>query len=183
METDSSLPGLLRNALRHTAQTVAVVTTGGPEARSAMSATAVVPVSMDPPSMLFCVNRGASCFPLFLEGHGFCVNLLAAEHQQLAEQCSGGLKGEARFAAGEFATHPNGVPYLPSALASIFCVQDGRYLYGTHAVVLGKVTEVRLTDKRGPLLYYDGGFRRLPIADTPPEGQDQGAVMGEEGDW
>lgn len=162
MDADSPLADLLRVALRRTAQTVAIVTAGAHGERYAMSATAVAPVSLDPPSMLFCVNRAAASFSALRKGHGFCVNLLAPEHEELAVHCSGALKGEARFAGGQFADHESGLPYLTTALANIFCTQDTHHLYGTHAVVIGKVTQVRLGEPRPPLLYYDGDYRPMP---------------------
>ena len=152
----------LKTAMRGLAQSVVVVTTASDGERHAMSATAVTPLSMDPPSMLFCINRTASAYPILLNGAGFCVNLLARRHENIARLCSGPLKGEARFDNDHFAMDDHGVPFLIDAQASISCVQDGRVAYGSHDVFFGKVRTVRLADKIEPLIYVDGSYTALP---------------------
>jgi flavin reductase (DIM6/NTAB) family NADH-FMN oxidoreductase RutF len=148
----------LKRAMRGLAQSVVVVTTAQNGERHAMAATAVCPVSMDPPSMLICVNRAASAHAILSKGAAFCINLLAARQEDLARLCSGPTKGEARFESGAFAMDGEGVPYVPDAQANIACLQDGRVSYGTHDVFFGKVTSVRVADTIEPLIYINSSY-------------------------
>lgn len=152
----------LKHAMRGLAQSVIVVTTAYEGERHAMVVTAVCPVSMDPPSMLVCINRTASAYATLSKGAGFCINVLAAEHEDLARFCSGPVKGEARFDSGIFATDENGLPYVIDAQAKIACVQDGRVSYGTHDVFFGRVSFVRCANVADPLIYVDGRYAFLP---------------------
>jgi flavin reductase (DIM6/NTAB) family NADH-FMN oxidoreductase RutF len=167
MQNDSSvhdLAGDLRRALRGLAASVVVVTTVDQQgARFAMAATAVTPVSMDPPSMLMCVNRTASSHPVLFTGTDFCLNVLAADQEDVARMCGGGAKGEERFGTGEWGVGPNGVPYLVGAQASIHCIQRERFSYGSHDIFIGDVIEVRVATGVNPLIYADGRYKVLPV--------------------
>src|ERR1044072_3155873 len=90
----------LREGLRRLAKAVVVITCQHEGARFAMTATAVSELSMDPPSLLICVNRSASLHAPLAAKAGFCVNVLHHSHTDISALCSGKEKREARFAPG-----------------------------------------------------------------------------------
>ena len=63
-------------ALRRLASAVAVVTCRDGEARHAMTATAVNAMSMEPPSMIVCVNRSSRSMPRSAAPSSFAINIL-----------------------------------------------------------------------------------------------------------
>jgi flavin reductase (DIM6/NTAB) family NADH-FMN oxidoreductase RutF len=145
-------------AMRRLARSVTVISCCDGDQRFSMSATAVDSLSTEPPSLLICINRGSSIFPPLEAGADFCVNLLAAQQQHIAIDCSGRLKGEDRFSTGNWQTSADGVPYLHDAQASLICRQDGRFDYGTHTVFIGKLLEVKMSGEIDPLVYVDGAY-------------------------
>lgn len=151
----------LRAGLRRLAKAVVVITTRHEGQRHAMAATAVSELSMDPPSLLLCVNRGASLHGPLAAGAPFCVNILHAGQEALSALCSGREKGEARFASGAWAGDEDGPPWLEDAQASFVCVYEDRMEYGTHSVIIGRVTDVRLHGDVDPLVYVDGRYTRV----------------------
>lgn len=157
-----TVPAALRDdmlkAMRRMARSVAVISCRHGEQRYSMSVTAVDSLSADPPSLLICINRGASIYPPLDAGADFCINLLAADHRDIAVDCSGRLKGEQRFTSGQWDDDLLGVPCLRDAQANLFCEQDGRFDYGTHAVFIGRLREVRLAGEVSPLVYVDGAY-------------------------
>jgi flavin reductase (DIM6/NTAB) family NADH-FMN oxidoreductase RutF len=158
----SLLADSLRQALRGLAKSVVIITTIDSEGRRhAMAATAVTPVSMAPPSMLFCINRDASSYSTLLAGADFCINVLAFEHLDLAHLCGGGAKGEARFNTGAWEQDEAGVPYLRDAQASVICAQDQRIAYGTHDIFIGRVRKVAFSDGVNPLIFANGAYKRI----------------------
>lgn len=150
----------LRGALRRLAKAVAVVTCKQGGVRSAMAATAVSELSMDPPSLLVCVNKSASIFEPLSRAERFCVSILHHSHQWISENCSGAVKGEARFASGMWAETEDGVPFLRDAQACIFCCRVQRIDYGTHGVFLGRVVAAHTVGEVSPLIYVDGRYRK-----------------------
>lgn len=160
--TDIELASALKTAMRGFAQSVVIITTIDDDgARYAMAATAVTPLSMDPPSMLICVNRTVSSYKILEGGANFCLNILGVEQEDVAKCCGGAAKGEERFAVGRWQNDENGLPFLVDAQAAISCHQRERISYGSHDIFIGDVQAVRLSGTTDPLIYLDGAYRRI----------------------
>lgn len=149
-----------RAAMRRLAATVTIVTVAGPEGPAGMTATSVTSLSMAPPSLLVCVNREASVHPALAVGREFCVNVLAEPHAGLAQDFGGAVAPEARFARGAWRAR-DGVVCLEGAAALVFCTVDLLLDYGTHTIVVGRVTGAETAPGARPLLYGEGGFLAL----------------------
>ncbi|CAN7643370.1 flavin reductase family protein [Cupriavidus necator] len=158
LEPSTALREDMLMAMRRMARSVAVISCRHGERRYSMSVTAVDSLSADPPSLLICINRNSSIYPPLDAGADFCINLLAADHRDIAVDCSGRLKGEERFTSGEWEDDLLGVPCLRDAQANLVCQQDGRFDYGTHAVFIGRLREVKLAGEVSPLVYVDGTY-------------------------
>lgn len=151
----------LREGLRRLAKAVVVITCQHDGRRFAMAATAVSELSMDPPSLLICVNRNASLYAPLSRGADFCVNILRSDHSAISAACSGKAKGEARFAVGVWGATARGCPVLEDAQASFVCRNEQAMDYGTHHIVIGQVEEVFVEGEVSPLLYADGRYLTL----------------------
>jgi len=147
-----------RAAMRRLAGGVALVTTFHDGARHGMTATSVTSLSMDPPSLLACVNRSASMHDPLRRGGLYCVNLLRADQAELGLVFATKPEGEARFRAGDWTTDGDGLPALRDCLASMSCRVAATAEFGTHTVFMGNVREVRLSGAVDPLIYLDGQF-------------------------
>lgn len=150
----------LKAALRRLAKAVVVVTSASAGVRYAMTATAVSEVSLDPPSMLICVNRSASIMDALKTGAPFVLNILNPAHAGIAKSCAGAAKGEARFSEGEWLATDLGVYRLADAQASIVCRNDRQIDYGSHTIFVGQVAEAFTNGEPDPLVYLDGRFAR-----------------------
>lgn len=150
----------LKIALRRLAKAVVVITSADGAGRYAMAATAVSELSFDPPSMLVCVNRSASLYPVLAAGAPFAINILHHSHMAVAQRCAGQVKGEARFEEGDWASTELGVPRLADAQAAIVCHNVHKLDHGTHGIFIGNVDEVFVDGGVEPLIYLDGRFTR-----------------------
>ncbi len=158
---EMAIDAQLRLGLRRLGKAVVVITAWHDDQRWAMTATAVSELSMDPPSLLVCVNKSASMHGPLAASANFCVNILHADQVDVSNASSGAVKGEARFAVGTWHSAPCGTPYLEGAQASFLCRSDKYFEYGTHAIVIGQVVNVRMDRETDPLIYVDGGYSRL----------------------
>jgi flavin reductase (DIM6/NTAB) family NADH-FMN oxidoreductase RutF len=159
----------MRQAMRRLAASVVVVTARVGDTRYAMAASAVTSLSMDPPSILICVNRSASIFPILEAGRDFCVNVLSGSHEDVSIACSGAQKGEGRFQVGDWRDDPDtNTPFLGDSQASLICAVDGIHHYGTHGIFIGKVKRVHLHGDVYPLIYLDG--RYSSVIESPRKG-------------
>ena len=152
-------------ALRRLASAVAVVTCRDGATRHAMTATAVNAMSMQPPSMIVCVNRSTTFHSAISRAESFAINILNRGQERISMECGGRLRGEDRFGFGEW-REESGVPVLPDAQARIVCAKDDRFDYGSHTIFLGRVIAVGIHGAVDPLIYVDGHYTGLP-ADEP----------------
>jgi flavin reductase (DIM6/NTAB) family NADH-FMN oxidoreductase RutF len=151
-----------RDALRRLAKSVAIVTLSWNGARYAMAATAVEGLSLDPPSMLLCLQKSASIAAPLLERTPFAINLLAAAQAEMVARCSAPFTGEERFGLGRWSAHAgSGPPLLKGAQASFVCAPDSITSYGTHHIVIGRIEHVQLDGGFDPLVYADAACHRL----------------------
>ncbi len=152
-----------RDGMRHLASGVCVVTLGGGEWRTGITATSVVSLSVEPPTLLVCINRGSSSYASVQSLGAFAVNVLASDQRQIAERFAGafGLKGADRFRDGRWFVLPSGAPCLAASAAVFDCEVEEQLERHTHAIVIGRVRRVLLGDGRGALLYWRGAYDQL----------------------
>lgn len=153
-----------RAAMRQFVGQVCVVTAGLGDDRSGLVATSAVSLSMDPPSMLVCVNRTSSTYPLFEKYGHFGINVLSPEQQPIAERFSGigGIKGAARYDLGKWIAGPTGAPLLTDAAVALDCEIEDMYDKATHAILVGRVRAVQERQTEAALAYWRG--RYIPLS-------------------
>lgn len=157
-------PGLaFRAAMRQLAGAVSVLTVGQGEVRTGLTATSVSSLSVEPPTLLICVNRAASSVTPLLDARTFAINVLRPEQQAVADRFAGkgGLKGAARYAGAEWTRLVTGAPVLAGALAVFDCRLEDAIERHSHLIVIGRVVASRITESAEPLLYWGGDYRRL----------------------
>jgi flavin reductase (DIM6/NTAB) family NADH-FMN oxidoreductase RutF len=149
-----------RGAMRHLTGGVSVITVGRGRDISGMTVTSVSSLSVDPPSLIVGINRSSSSWPL-LKQHGFFgVNMLNADQVDIAERFTGkaGLKGADRFTGAEWITGASGVPLLVGALAAIDCVVEDIVERHSHAIVIGRARDIKLSSRTAALAYWQGQY-------------------------
>lgn len=149
----------LRDAMRQAAAGVCVLTAGLGAERTGLTVTSATSLSLDPPTMIACVNRNSSALPVIRRHRHFCANMLAADQQAVAERFSGrdGSRGEARYAGAGWQMLETGALALDGALAAIDCVLDEVIERHSHAILIGSVSAIRLGHGT-PLLYGQGRY-------------------------
>jgi flavin reductase (DIM6/NTAB) family NADH-FMN oxidoreductase RutF len=156
-------PQLFRQALRQLAGGVSVITTGRGAARTGLVATSVSSLSAEPPTLMFGLNLASSSFPV-LRAHGaFAVNLLAADQKPIADRFAGrgGEKGLARYAEASWTEGASGSALLDGALANLDCEIEELIERHSHAIVIGRIREIRIGSESAALLYWRGAYERL----------------------
>ena len=144
-------------AMRGITYTVTVISAKDGENKQAMTATSVASLSLDPPSMLVCINHEATIHEVMKEGLGFCINILSVGQEELADICS--IKGqeEQRFQVGNWSELEN-IPYNLDSLSSVFCNCVKSVKHTTHTIYVGEVIKVVSKNSSDPLLYKDGDY-------------------------
>jgi len=154
---------LLKDAMRLAVGGVSVITAGIGEERTGPTVTSATSLPMTPPTMLVCVNRSASAMPVIEQRRHFCVNVIGADSQAIAERFSGfgGVKGAARYAEAQWRSLETGALALVGALACADCEVDELIERHSHVIIIGAVRAVTTRDG-APLVHSNGRYRLLP---------------------
>jgi flavin reductase (DIM6/NTAB) family NADH-FMN oxidoreductase RutF len=116
-------------------------------------------LSLKPPLFLICVDRGSDTIAPLQASRVFCINILTAEQQALAQRFA--TKGQQKFANMSAQRGRLGAPLLPGALASLECRVHEIVEGGDHLVFFGELKEVHI-GKGEPLIFFRNAYRRLP---------------------
>ena len=155
--TDPQLGEGFKQAMRRMAATVNVISICVDGKPMGITATAVSAVSMDPPSLLVCVNQAASVHPWIEDVDHFSVNVLHRDQADVATMFADRKLEAQRFLTG-WDNDCVAPPRLRGAQASILCRRTGHHRFGTHSIFIGVVEEVLTRAEIEPLLYLDGKF-------------------------
>ena len=157
IEADPVLIEAFRQAMRRVASTVNVISICVDGQAMGITATAVSPISMDPPSLLVCINRAASVHASMEDVDRFAVNVLHRDQENVAQIFADRRFHDERFADG-WESDGASPPRLTDAQATILCRRIDHHQFGTHSIFIGVVEEVLTRAEVDPLLYLDGRF-------------------------
>ena len=145
-----------RRALGNFATGVTVVTASTPSGRKVgVTANSFNSVSLDPPLILWSIDKRSNSHEVFEEASHFAVNVLAADQIDLSNNFA--RPKEDRFAEIEFEPGQGGAPVFADCSARFHCEKFQQVDGGDHWIMIGKV--VAFDDfGRSPLLYHQGAY-------------------------
>ena len=147
-----------RHAIGRFLTGVTVVTTLHEGAYHGITASAVASLSLDPPTLIVCLNKRSATRAAVAAAGRFVVNVLAADQASLAAHFASKLPG--KFLSIEADLKWNGLPCLPGAIATLECLVANEVDGGTHSIFIGRV-EAATTMPGATLGYFRGQFAQL----------------------
>ncbi|MFN0263180.1 flavin reductase family protein [Tepidamorphus sp. 3E244] len=158
-------PDVFRQAMRRTASGVTVVTTDGDEGPLGVTVSSLCSLSLEPPSILFCLHRESRLLPIVKANGVFAANILADGQQRVADSFAGLIPElrEDRFAAGHWSTLVTGSALLDGALCAFDCKLASIFEFGSHSIIAGEVLAAEMRGDK-PLIYSGGDYRQLETA-------------------
>ena len=128
-----------RAALSSFATGVTVVTARGPDgAPVGVTVNSFSSVSLDPPLVLWSLDRRALSLPVFEAAGHFAVHVLSAEQAHLSDRFA--TRGASdKFEGVDWSEGIGGVPLLPGIAARFECRRHAAHDGGDHRIYLGRV--------------------------------------------
>ncbi len=124
---------------------------------NAITVSSVTSISMNPPSLLICINKSSRIHNSIELESKFCINLLNNKQEDLSNICSDEDMYDQRFKDENW--NLDGIPFLKNAQANIFCKVDKLISYHTHTIVIGLVEDANYADEISTLTYVDGEYK------------------------
>ncbi len=157
-----------RNVLGQFATGVTVVTTNAPDGTPlGVTVNSFTSVSLDPPLVLFCLERDAFCCPAFERSTHFAVNILGSGQRALSDRfAEPGTDKTDKWSDLEIRIGDHGCPLLPGTLGALECERHAMHDGGDHIILIGRVLSLD-ANSGSPLVYFRGAYTAL----TEPDGR------------
>jgi flavin reductase (DIM6/NTAB) family NADH-FMN oxidoreductase RutF len=157
---------LFKQSMRLLAGGVCIAATAADGERLGLTVTAVCSLTLEPPTVIVCINRDAGAHNAMRQTRRISVNFLASQHVELAELfSSASFKGAGRFDPAKWTDMASGTPALLGALAVLDCAIIEEMAIGQHSVFFCEVKAARLDPEQEPLVHFNREFcELLPIA-------------------
>ena len=147
--------GAFKRVAARYATGVVVVSTRAGTHDHAMTANSFTTVSLDPPLVLFCVERDARFHDAVVDSGSFGVSILAAEHRRVATWLS--TPGRPLIGQLDTVPHergPGGSVLVSGALGHLEADVTAMHHAGDHSIVVGAVTHLDAPDEPTAALLY-----------------------------
>lgn len=146
-----------RDAMGCFATGVTVISTTSEDGRAVgVTVNSFSSVSLDPPLVLFCIDRKATNLATFQSAGGFAINILRDDQHQLSNGFAG--QGDTMFETIAYEKSDLGSPLLPDTIACFECETETTHDGGDHVIFIGRVKRIRQNGDGDPLLYFKGRY-------------------------
>ena len=151
---------LFRRAMRQLPGGASIITVGRGEDVSGLTVTSVSALAAEPPTVIFCINRSSSSWPVLGRHRAFAVNVLGPQHVSVAERFSGrgGIKGAERYQDATWLTLVTGTPVLGDAISVLDCEVEEIIERHSHAIIVGRLLSMELSHRLSGLVYWNGQY-------------------------
>jgi flavin reductase (DIM6/NTAB) family NADH-FMN oxidoreductase RutF len=112
-------------------------------------------VSLDPPLILWSIDKRSSSYAVFEEATHFAVNILAADQIELSNKFA--RSKDDKYADVVFDLGEGNTPLLNECSAVFECERHSILEGGDHWIILGRVVNFQ-DNGRSPLLYHQGAY-------------------------
>lgn len=162
-----------RHALGNFATGITVMTaTSADGSRVGVTANSFNSVSLDPPLILWSIEKTSSSFAVFEAASHFAVNVLAADQMNLSNHFA--KRSEDKFADIKYAEGAGKAALLDDCAAIFQCERYNVIEGGDHWIIIGKVIVFDDAGK-APLLYHQGSYSLVMPFGSQSDTQESGA--------
>jgi flavin reductase (DIM6/NTAB) family NADH-FMN oxidoreductase RutF len=150
----------LRNVLGQFSTGVCVVTAID-DAQNAigMTVNSFASVSLEPPLVLWCIQKDSDRFRAYNDASGFGVSILGEQQQELSNHYAQRLHYQ--LVPDSYHIGRSGQAMLNHSIATFGCVVTQRIDGGDHVIMIGEVIEMHRSEDSRPLIFFGGEYRQL----------------------
>ncbi len=159
-------PRSLRTCLGRFATGIAVVTATGRDGEPVgLTINSFTAISLEPPLILFSLDRATTSLPDFEAGEAYAVNVLSADQQGISDTFARADPAERWRDTVWSPGSTSGAPVLEGAIARFECVRFAVHDGGDHRMFLARVVAAAHAEHGAPLLYFNGRYQFLAAHD------------------
>ena len=148
-----------RRCMGHFTTGVTVVTTvKGSGNLCGMTVNSFTSLSLEPPLILFSIDKNAHSHDRFFGSSDFTVNILSQSQKNLSAYFAN--PSLVKWEDVDYSVNNNFIK-IDDCLAYVFCEKETVYEGGDHSIIIGKVIDIETVPDKKPLTYYKGKYRKI----------------------
>jgi flavin reductase (DIM6/NTAB) family NADH-FMN oxidoreductase RutF len=148
-----------RDALGDFPTGVAVVTAAGADRHIGITVNSFASVSLEPPLVLWCMDRRSQRHDAFVAAPGFTISILSALHREVSSRLA--RPGEHSLEGLALKPTELGPPGLADSLAIFECSRENTLEGGDHTILVGRVLRFARGGQGAPLVFFRGRYSGL----------------------
>jgi len=153
---------VFRKSLSQFCTGVTIVTFEDANGLHGLTVNAFSSLSLEPPLVLFCIDKKTTSHDCLSCCDAFVVNILSDEQKDLAARFANWrLSSAERFAESTYDLTETGLPAFRKNLGHLECLQKDALEGGDHTIIIGQVEKAVCSETRAPLLYFQSQFQAL----------------------
>jgi flavin reductase (DIM6/NTAB) family NADH-FMN oxidoreductase RutF len=159
MGTTDLTQASLREAFGHFPAGVIAIAAEVDGTRVGLAASTFVPVSLDPPLVLFCVQNTSTTWPKLKDSPRLGLSVLGESHDEAARSLA--ARTGDRFAGLKTVSSDNGAVFIEGTSVWLESTIDQTMQAGDHMIVILRVNEIAVHADVAPIVFHRSTFRRL----------------------
>lgn len=126
----------------------------------AMTVNSFTSVSLDPPLVSWCIDEGVRTYPVFASTGAFCIHILTADEQHLAEKYAD--FSQQGLDPSITKRTQSGAPQLNAGAVTLDCRIHDKIRLGDHLMLVGRVVDFDTNGHDSPMLgYFKGQYKTI----------------------
>lgn len=157
-------PTIFRRALSQFATGIVIVTTSRAGEPVGITVSSFNSVSLDPPLILFSIDKKAHSLAAFLEAEAFAISVVSVYQEHLASQFARASADKWQGVGYRWSSERR-MPLIDDALVHFEGRRFASHEAGDHVIYIGRVEAVHLSDDLAdPLIFFRSRYRRISAA-------------------
>lgn len=148
-----------RHCLGRFATGITIVTTLDGKKPLGVTINSFTSLSLSPPMVLFCLDKGSSVYEIFRKNNDFAINILSEEQADLSKLYA--APAAVDWKNIDYITDTNNCPLFPDSLAYLECSKETMHDGGDHSIFILKVNNLKELSNDKPLLYFKGKYNKI----------------------
>jgi flavin reductase (DIM6/NTAB) family NADH-FMN oxidoreductase RutF len=116
-------------------------------------------LSLEPPLVLFSIDRRAASLPLWEKADGYVLNVLAENQKDISNRFAKSLSN--KWQGTSYSPGRSSAPVLPGVAAMFECIAWAKHSGGDHTLFIAEVTHFWTSVDRKPLVFAKGRYAEL----------------------
>jgi flavin reductase (DIM6/NTAB) family NADH-FMN oxidoreductase RutF len=148
-----------RHVLGRFATGVTVITTADKNKLYGVTINSFASVSLNPPLVLFSLDKNATTYQHFINSDNFVVNILAENQVDISKLFA--HPPVVDWDSLDYTIGADGCPIISGNIAYLECTKETVYDGGDHSIFIGKVNSLEKNSNDKPLVYFGGNYSRV----------------------